>query len=333
MAIRGVPGDVVWNLEVQARDRSAVKRILNFTLLWMATACAWAQDGAVAVVARPPAGKGGAGDADGAWSYDSARGSWKSEIESQWGDGPVSLEVIAPPANTAAAPAVVYVLPTQSSGTDHGDPLGDVILHHLASRLGVIFAYVHFSGPTWFGENPLRPTFRPDLALREDVVPAVERRFHADPRPSHRLLMGFSKSGWGAVCMLARAPDFWGYAATWDAPLLSERSEYGLWDTDSYGTPESFELQRPAVLLAIASFRLHAPARIILAGECIPGPGTIGQFKDRSDVRAEHRLLDALGIPHVYRPHMRYQHHWNSGWFHHLAEQLVQLSRKAPLEP
>jgi hypothetical protein len=43
-------------------------------------------------------------------------------------------------------------------------------------------------------------------------------------------------------------------------------------------------------------------------------------------------LLDALGIPHVYRPHMRYQHHWNSGWFHHLAEELVQLSRRTPLE-
>ena len=83
----------------------------------------------------------------------------------------------------------------------------------------------------------------------------------------------------------------------------------------------------------MASYRLHPKARIVLAGESLFGPDPDGRYKDRTHTQAAHRLLEALGIPHVYRPDMAYRHHWNSGWFGPLAEELVKLSRNPPPGP
>ena len=47
----------------------------------------------------------------------------------------------------------------------------------------------------------------------------------ADPEPHARLLLGFSKSGWGAFSLLLRYPERFGKAAAWDAPLMQERPD------------------------------------------------------------------------------------------------------------
>ena len=57
--------------------------------------------------------------------------------------------------------------------------------------------------------------------------------------PAGRLLLGFSKSGWGAFSLLLRHPDVFGRAAAWDAPLMMNKpGPYG--SGDIFGTPENF---------------------------------------------------------------------------------------------
>ena len=45
------------------------------------------------------------------------------------------------------------------------------------------------------------------------VVPLIEEHYSALGTAEGRLLFGFSKSGWGALTLILRNPDFFGYAA------------------------------------------------------------------------------------------------------------------------
>jgi hypothetical protein len=133
--------------------------------------------------------------------------------------------------------------------------------------------------------------------------------------------------------MLAQNPEFWGFAASWDAPFLIERTEFGLWDTDSYGTLESFERQRPPVILAESSYKLHGSARIIISGQALYGSTPNGRYVDPTHTEGAHLLLEALHIPHVYRTDFTFKHDWNSGWFAPLLKELISISRAKPSLP
>ena len=52
----------------------------------------------------------------------------------------------------------------------------------------------------------------------------IEQHYPARADRDGRLLVGFSKSGWGAYSLLLRHPDRFGKAAAWDAPLMEERA-------------------------------------------------------------------------------------------------------------
>src|SRR5437773_1672793 len=83
------------------------------------------------------------------------------------------------------------------------------------------------------------PKIRQETYFVKVVVPFVEKQYPAQAEPGGRLLVGFSKSGWGAYSLLLRHPDVFGKAAAWDAPLTMTRPQYGM--ADIVGTPEQFE--------------------------------------------------------------------------------------------
>ena len=60
----------------------------------------------------------------------------------------------------------------------------------------------------------------PETYFLKVVVPFVKQTYLAGGDKAHRLLVGFSKSGWGAFSLLLRYPDRFGKAAAWDAPLM-----------------------------------------------------------------------------------------------------------------
>jgi hypothetical protein len=117
------------------------------------------------------------------------------------------------------------------------------------------------------------------------------------------LLLGFSKSGWGAFSLLLRHPDVFARAAAWDAPLLLARPDrYGAGPI--FGTPENFEKYRVTKLLEERAVELRGEARLILLG--------YGNFRDEH--RAAHALMDNLRIAHEYRDGPARRHDWHSGW-------------------
>jgi len=165
----------------------------------------------------------------------------------------------------------------------------------------------------WYADHPARPELRQESHFLKVVVPFVEKHYPASPRAEDRLLLGFSKSGFGAWSLLLRHPEMFGRAVAWDAPLMMQESgKYG--SGPVFGTQENFEQYKVADLVKARAEKLRGTARLILIG--------YGNF--RTHHREMHRLLGQLRIPHIYRDGPARKHDWHSGWVPEAVELLLE---------
>jgi len=208
---------------------------------------------------------------------------------------------------------VVYVLPVEA-GTEsrYGDGLKEVQKLGLPDRLGAVFVAPTFSHIPWYADHPTRPEVRQQSYLLKVVVPFVEKTYPVRAEPGGRLLLGFSKSGWGAWSLMLRHPDVFGRAAAWDAPLVwAGPGKYG--SGDIFGTAENFAGYRVTTLLEGNAAGLRRGKRLILLG--------YGNF--RTEHQQAHALLERLKVPHEYRDGPARTHDWHSGWVKEAAELLL----------
>jgi hypothetical protein len=142
------------------------------------------------------------------------------------------------------------------------------------------------------------------------IIPYVDGKLPTLKSAEGRLLIGFSKSGWGALTLLLRNPDVFGKAVGWDIGIrldagdlepskIKERMER------DFGTKENFEKYRISTLVREKGHQLGAEARLFYynaEGNRGPGGAKI------------HQLMIDLGIPHRYLYEPKRKHRWDSGW-------------------
>ena len=209
---------------------------------------------------------------------------------------------------------VLYVLPVEA-GTErrYGDGLIEAKRLDLANRHQLICVAPTFSHLPWYADHPTDKSIRQESYFVKVVVPAVEKQYPALSERDGRLLVGFSKSGYGAWSLLLRNSATFAKAAAWDAPLMQAApNQFGMGPI--YGTPENFEHYRLDRLLRdrAADVRLER-GRLIHLG--------YGNFRDHHQ-RAE-TLLNELQIPHVYTDGPQREHTWQSGWLEEAVRALL----------
>ncbi len=141
-----------------------------------------------------------------------------------------------------------------------------------------------------------------------------------------RLLFGFSKSGWGAFSLILTYPEFFGYAASWDAPMFFDKFHYKM--EPIYGTLEQLNAYRPDLLVFKQKRHFQRKPRLVLTGEqgwgkSIPAP-TGG-----SHTVEMHKLLAKEGIKHVYDNSLNVPHSWNEQWMAPTLKALMGLTEDA----
>ena len=212
---------------------------------------------------------------------------------------------------------VIYVLPVEAlDGRRYGDGLLEVKKNGLNNAAAAIFVAPTFSHLPWYADHPTDLAIRQESYFLKVVLPYVESHYPAVADSKGRLLLGFSKSGWGAYSLLLRHPDVFGKAAAWDAPLMMDApGRYG--SGDIFGTAENFEPYRVSNLLASRAAALGTERRLILLG--------YGNFRDHHE--KAHALMDEHRIAHAYRDGPPRKHDWHSGWVTEAVEFLA-----APLD-
>jgi S-formylglutathione hydrolase FrmB len=208
---------------------------------------------------------------------------------------------------------VVYLLPVEAENESrYGSGLAEVKKHDLHNKFSAVFVASTFSHLPWYADHPTKPDIRQETYFLKVVVPFVEKTYPVKAEASGRLLLGFSKSGWGAFSLLLRHPDVFSKAVAWDAPMMMDApGKYG--SRDIFATPENFANYRVSKLLEDKAKVLGDEKRLILLG--------YGNFRDEH--QKVHELMNKLKVPHEYRDGPRRKHDWHSGWVAEAVELLL----------
>ncbi len=234
-------------------------------------------------------------------------------VQSEFQTGPTKIYVRAP--DTVAAGTrlpVLYFLPVEAKDEQRwGDPLAEATKLDLANKLNVLCVYPTFSHLPWYCDHPTDAGIRQETYFLKVVVPFVERAYPARAERGARLLLGFSKSGWGAWTLLLRNQEVFGKGAAWDSPMMMEKGLYGM--AAIAGTQENFERYRIPTLLRERGKTLGTEPRLLL----------MGYDAFRVPTQQAHALMEELKVPHAYRDGPQRKHHWNTGWVEEAARWLV----------
>lgn len=234
-------------------------------------------------------------------------------VQSEFQAGTTEIHVLLPSRlDPQAKYPVLYVLPVEAGdGRQWGQPRQEVKRLGLSDKYGWICVYPTFSHLPWYADHPDNPRIRQESYFVRVVVPFVERAYPAQGKPEGRLLVGFSKSGWGAFSLLLRHPQLFGTAAAWDAPLAMERPDrFGMGEI--FGTQENFAPYQITRLFREQAEQVRHGQRLIHLG--------YDNFRDQHAV-AE-KVLNESRIEHVFHDGPQRRHAWGSGWLPEAVELL-----------
>jgi len=227
------------------------------------------------------------------------------QVECEYQKGPTTIRVLTPDQlKKDFRYPVIYVLPVEGkTGSQYGDGLKEVKKLDLANKHGVIFVAPTFAIVPWYADHPTDPLVRQESYLLKVVVPFVEKTYPALSERRGRLLLGFSKSGWGAWSLLLRHNDTFEKAVAWDAPLMTMK--VGMYGSGPiFGTEENLDQYRITKLIDAHAKNLGDGSRLILLG--------MGNFNDQHEKM--HALLVEKKLPHHYTDGPIRKHDWHSGW-------------------
>jgi hypothetical protein len=236
-------------------------------------------------------------------------------VQSEYQSGTTEIQVLLPnQLENGKTYKVLYILPVEAGGGHRwGKALEEVRSHDVHNRHRLICVYPTFSHLPWYADHPTNLQIRQESYFVKVVVPFVERAYPACRDPQGRLLVGFSKSGWGAFSLLLRHPDVFGKAAAWDAPLdMDAPNRFGM--EGIFATQENFLQYQITALLKRQADRVRNDTRLI----------HLGYDNFRNHHLAIERLMNDLQIPHVFRDGPERPHAWNSGWLSEAVQLLTQ---------
>lgn len=227
-------------------------------------------------------------------------------LDSSRQSGPTSVTVLLPTVPAVESDyRVLYVLPVESgSGTRWGDQLAEVRKQRLHDVHGLICVFPTFADLPWYADHPVNQQIQQEAYFLNDVIPLIEARYPVLKSRSGRMLLGFSKSGWGAWSLLLRHPETFERAAAFDSPMMmSAPGKYG--SGPVFGTVENFERYRISARLEHLAPKLRKqPERLFLLGS--------GNFASEHTAVAKH--LKTLKIPFGEVRGVSREHSWHSGW-------------------
>lgn len=135
----------------------------------------------------------------------------KHVVETEYQKGKREIRVLLPDDyKKTSAYRVLYVLPVGTGFDSFGYGLGILKEMNAHNKHNLIIVQMDFQKEPWFGDHATDPDVRQASYLKEFVVPFIGKNYSTLGTPEGRLLLGFSKSGWGAFSLILKYPEFFG---------------------------------------------------------------------------------------------------------------------------
>ena len=216
---------------------------------------------------------------------------------------------------------VLYVLPViENDNRRFGDGLVEIMKYGYHNEFNLICVAPEFTDLPWYADHATDMEQQDESHFLKTVIPFIDDHYPTQKTKKGRLLIGFSKSGWGAFTLLLRHPETFYRAAGWDigiridaGPMAEEERAERI--QKLFGGLTKFEEYRISSLLKERGHLLGEGERLFYyntEGRRGPGGAEI------------HRLMVELGIPHRYLFEKKRIHRWDSGWIPEAVKFLVE---------
>jgi hypothetical protein len=233
------------------------------------------------------------------------------------GPVPTEIRVLEPNNPTPGIPRrFLYVLPvipgTPRISSEHSDGLEELRLLNAHNVYNLTLVAPSLQTDPWYGDHASDLNRRQEAFIINDVVPFGDSFASSDGIPQ-RWVIGFSKSGSGALSLILRNPQVFAAAAAFDSPVQLRDLTMFPGMAETFGTEENFARYRVPLLLSrnAEPFRTHN--RIWISGN--PSAWTL-------DMIELARQMDEAGIKYSWSDGVTRIHAWYSGWLPEALEAL-----------
>jgi hypothetical protein len=206
---------------------------------------------------------------------------------------------------------VLYVLPViENDNRRFGDGLLEMQKYNYHNTHQLICVAPEFTAMPWFADHSNNQDKQDESHLLKTVIPYIDGILPTLKSKDGRLLIGFSKSGWGTFTLLLRNPEIFEKAVGWDIGIRVDTGDLEAAKLEEkimrdFGTKENFENYRISNLLREKGRQLGTEERLFYYNtEGKRGPGGA----------KTHQLMVELEIPHRYLYEPKRKHRWDSGW-------------------
>jgi hypothetical protein len=255
-------------------------------------------------------------DADGAQVYDIT---WSNS-----GLQPFAVRVLTPNDPSTNYPhTFLYDLPVEAglAQSNFGDGLDELQKLNVQNQYNATIVEPIFPTDSWYADNPNDPTINYETFMSTILPQWVDSNF--DPSGTDKnLLIGFSKSGIGAVDLELKHPSVFSAVAAFDFPAdMSSYDQFGSDSADNYGTQANFQdnYQLTTGFINALKAPFATEDRIWMS----EGPDYGSQVADFD------ALLTSQGVMHTLSTtETNDAHSWSGGWLSNAVVGLYGLEQK-----
>ncbi len=243
--------------------------------------------------------------------YDGTDSTGAQLYEISWnvlGSHPYAVRVLNPDnPNLSYQHSFLFALPPEPELDESGWGVGLTQLQQLnvQNQYNATIIEPVFPLYSWYADNPNDPTMDYETFMAKYLPQWVDNTF-ATTGTERNLMVGFSKSGYGALDLLIKHPDVFSAAAAWDFPADMPNYNSISSASGNYGTNANFlsNYQLSGSFLDNYKAPFLSQDRIWISGYAV-------FQKDITDFNA---LLTAHGIDHTLAPQAQSVHAWQGNW-------------------
>jgi S-formylglutathione hydrolase FrmB/cytochrome c2 len=255
-------------------------------------------------------------DANGAQLYDVT---WNDQ-----GNHPFAVRVLVPTdPSTNYAHSFLYALPVESglTGQSLGDGLDELESLNVENQYNTTIVEPIFPMYSWYADNPNDATIDYETFVA-DILPQWIDSHFSTTGDEQNLLIGFSKSGYGAVDLLLKHPTVFSAAAAFDFPAdMPTYDGLGSSTANDYGTQANFQNNYELDQSFVDTYRgpFTTQDRLWIAG----GP------LYATNVASFNSLLTSQGVLDTFTTTQTGDtHSWTGGWVPSAVTGLFGLEQK-----
>src|SRR6516165_5425950 len=245
------------------------------------------------------------------------------------GEHPFAVRVLAPDhPSTNYAHSFVFALPVEGglAQSNWGSGLDELRQLNVQNQYDATIIEPIFPIDPWYADNPIDPTIDFET-FTATLLPAWVKSNFATSGTEENLLIGFSKSGYGALDLLFKHPSVFDGAAAWDFPAdMAAYDTFGSSSSGDYGSDANFQ----ANYRMTASFVNTWKAPFTTEDRIWISEGSVFPIQV-ADFAA---LLTSQGVLHTLSTTQTNDaHNWYGGWVSDAVPGLYGLVDSPPAKP